>query len=226
MALPTAFMVLDALLPARTSAAAIHSASDAALGAWHLPPSAADFAGLAGALTALRAEGLEVLILESAVLSTLDEIDLPVLTRLRAEGGAERWVLLRATQGSSVELQGLLQAETVRVETTEFAARWTGEALVPWRDFEALPHVLEPGQRGDSVRWLQTSLLELGFLSGTPSGVFDTATVRAVREFQRNATLAPDGIVGPRTKIQLYRALPGYAHPLLREPPADVTQSG
>jgi len=218
--------ILDALLPAQTSIATIEASSDATLEAWRLPPREAPFQGLADALTGLRAQGLQLLGVEFADLSTLEEIDLPVWVRLRAEDGIERWALLRAAVGDRVELQGLLPQETIRVDAVEFRTRWTGDALVPWRDFEALPRVLEPGQRGASVRWLQASLRELGFLTLAESGVFDTPTLQAVRAFQRSSALTPDGRVGPRTKIQLYRALPRYANPVLRHDPVPAAPAG
>jgi len=225
---PTPFSgeaILDALLPSQSSTATIEAASDATLEAWRLPPREVPFLGLADALTGLRAQGLQVLGVEFADLSTLEQIDLPVWVRLRAEEGIERWALLRAAVGDRVELQGLLPRETIRVDALEFRARWTGDALIPWRDFETLPRVLEPGQQGTSVQWLQASLRELGFLSIAQNGVFDTPTVQAVRAFQRSAALTPDGRVGPRTKIQLYRALPRYANPVLRRDPAKTARA-
>lgn len=217
--------ILDAVLPTRSQATVIAAAGNAALDAWNLPRSDAALLGLADALTVLRKQGLQALSVESADLSMLEELDLPVLVELRAAQGAQRWVLLRAIMGNQVDLQGLLPEETVRVDVLDFVARWTGNAFVPWRDFEALPQILEPWQQGTAVRWLQTSLLELGFLSGVPGGVFEARTLEAVRNFQRAEALEPDGLVGPRTKIQLYRALPQYGNPILVEEPGGARQS-
>ena len=83
------------------------------------------------------------------------------------------------------------------------------------RDFELLPRSLALGQTGPGVDWLQQALGDLGYMTGTRSGVFDAATGMAVREFQRAAELPPDGVVGPQTKIRLYQALPGYVMPTL-----------
>ena len=213
------------MLPTRSQATVIAAAGNAALDAWNLPRSDAALLGLADALTVLRKQGLQALSVESADLSMLEELDLPVLVELRAAQGAQRWVLLRAIMGNQVDLQGLLPEETVRVDVLDFVARWTGNAFVPWRDFEALPQILEPWQQGTAVRWLQTSLLELGFLSGVPGGVFEARTLEAVRNFQRAEALEPDGLVGPRTKIQLYRALPQYGNPILVEEPGGARQS-
>ena len=52
---------------------------------------------------------------------------------------------------------------------------------------------LRQGATGDEVRWVQ---MRVGCV---PDGEFGPATERAVREFQRGAGLADDGVVGPRT---------------------------
>ena len=56
-----------------------------------------------------------------------------------------------------------------------------------------------PMLRGDDVAELQQRLCTLGFDTGRVDGIFGDATVRALGEFQRNAGLPVDGIVGGAT---------------------------
>jgi hypothetical protein len=56
-----------------------------------------------------------------------------------------------------------------------------------------------PHFHGRDVRAMQEALNALGFACGLTDGIFGTFTERAVREFQRNAGLAADGIVGTET---------------------------
>ncbi len=56
-----------------------------------------------------------------------------------------------------------------------------------------------PHFHGHDVRSMQEALNALGFACGLTDGIFGTFTERAVREFQRNAGLAADGIVGADT---------------------------
>jgi hypothetical protein len=56
-----------------------------------------------------------------------------------------------------------------------------------------------PHFHGQDVRSMQEALNALGFTCGSTDGIFGTFTERAVREFQRNAGLAADGIVGTET---------------------------
>ena len=52
---------------------------------------------------------------------------------------------------------------------------------------------LQRGSRGEDVRTVQT---KIGIAA---DGVFGPATEAAVRQFQRNRNVVPDGIVGPKT---------------------------
>ncbi len=62
-----------------------------------------------------------------------------------------------------------------------------------------------PMLRGDDVAELQQRLCTLGFDTGRVDGIFGDATVRALGEFQRNAGLPVDGIVGGATLQELMR---------------------
>jgi N-acetylmuramoyl-L-alanine amidase len=66
-----------------------------------------------------------------------------------------------------------------------------------------------PSMRGDDVRLLQNALNRLGFDAGREDGIFGERTERAIRDFQRNAGLVSDGIVGPTTLSALGRLRSG-----------------
>jgi N-acetylmuramoyl-L-alanine amidase len=74
---------------------------------------------------------------------------------------------------------------------------------------------------GDDVVALQEQLLELGYDTGRPSGVFDEQTELALRAFQRDYCDVPDGVCGPSTlralrQLGARRVTGGRPH-LLRE---------
>jgi N-acetylmuramoyl-L-alanine amidase len=62
-----------------------------------------------------------------------------------------------------------------------------------------------PMLRGDDVLDLQHRLNALGFHAGREDGIFGPRTEAAVREFQRNAGIAADGVLGPATRAGLVR---------------------
>ncbi len=80
-------------------------------------------------------------------------------------------------------------------------ARWTlGDRV--------LVHLPGSLVTGDDVLALQRRLLDLGFKVGRVDGRFGAVTERAVREFQRNIGIPPDGTCGPATLKALARLAP------------------
>ena len=61
---------------------------------------------------------------------------------------------------------------------------------------------------GDDVVSLQQRLLDLGFKVGRVDGLFGHQTEQAVRDFQRNIGIPPDGTCGPATLKALQRLAP------------------
>jgi N-acetylmuramoyl-L-alanine amidase len=68
---------------------------------------------------------------------------------------------------------------------------------------DRLLYLREPPFRGDDVLALQVKLNLLGFNAGAERGVHDEDVERAVLDFQRNAGLPLDGIIGESTLVKL-----------------------
>jgi N-acetylmuramoyl-L-alanine amidase len=68
---------------------------------------------------------------------------------------------------------------------------------------DRLLYLREPPFRGDDVLQLQVKLNLLGFNAGAERGVHDDEVERAVLDFQHNAGLPLDGIVGESTLLKL-----------------------
>jgi len=206
---------LDALLERIDARESDVLAAAAVLESWTLDP-IASLASLDDLERGLRERGLRVQRMEGSDLTTLRVLNHPAVLRLVGPNGEGRAVVLRGLDGETATLTGL-GGEVARVPIPELAARFTGEAWVPWRDFVRTPPILRDGHAGSSVLWLQRTLAALGFYSPAPSGRYDGPTRSAVRAFQTSRGLKPDGEVGPRTKMVLYDAAGEYAFPRLRE---------
>jgi peptidoglycan hydrolase-like protein with peptidoglycan-binding domain len=59
---------------------------------------------------------------------------------------------------------------------------------------------LKYGKRNSQVSILQDVLINSGYYSGEPTGVFDTNTKNAVKMMQKAVGVKADGVVGPVTR--------------------------
>ncbi len=63
--------------------------------------------------------------------------------------------------------------------------------------------VIKPGMHGDGVILLQEYLIDLGYLTDNADGIFGPKSVTALKLFQRDNNLMPDGICGKSTYAAL-----------------------
>jgi len=193
------------------------AATDGILAAWGEQPLAADEARLPDQLEliALRRGLLDVGLIGNRSMFRL--LDLPAVLALSVPGSnTPRYVALIGMDGAQAVLS--IDGTTVTVDATALDPVWPGQAHVLWRDFDGLGQVMARGARGVGITRLQQLLRRAGAFHGRPTGVFDADTQAAVLAFQRAHQLDPDGIVGPLTRIVLYRTAGGYPRPTLAPP--------
>ncbi len=77
--------------------------------------------------------------------------------------------------------------------------------------------VLKFDSKGQGVKTLQGQLDKLGFNTGGQDGVFGRNTEQAVKRFQTKSGLEADGIVGPKTRDALKKALAAKAEEAKRQ---------
>jgi N-acetylmuramoyl-L-alanine amidase len=94
----------------------------------------------------------------------------------------------------------LLHADGIVEDNT-----WTELVEAGYMPGDRLLYLRVPYMRGDDVLFLQRRLDELGFEGGPVDGIFSPLLEVAVTEFQRNAGLNVDGIVGETTIDRLRR---------------------
>ena len=67
---------------------------------------------------------------------------------------------------------------------------------------------LQSGSRGGDVKALQEALKELGFFTGTPDASYGSATVAAVKAFQKKNNLKQDGTASPELQKLIFEGKP------------------
>jgi len=148
-------------------------------------------------------------------LGLLRLLDLPALLELNIPGESRPIYIALL---DVLDRQGLLapwpvKGEKVPTELLDYF--WFGRAFIFWKDFHDLPYFIGPGSAGEPVEWLQMNLKLLGYFNGSPTMIYDEETRRAIYTLQQENNIAGDGIVGPYTKIILYRTLEQFVLPSL-----------
>ncbi|MGI8626343.1 MAG: N-acetylmuramoyl-L-alanine amidase [Geodermatophilaceae bacterium] len=119
-------------------------------------------------------------------------------------------------QVRGLSVDGIVGRETYDAMTS---ARWRfGDRLLQYSPSRLM--------HGDDVLTLQERLIGLGYDAGKPDAVFGVATERALRGFQADYGLTPDGTCGPatiRALRQLNRVVSGGRPQLLRQEAALVS---
>lgn len=87
----------------------------------------------------------------------------------------------------------------------ELHSVWPGGAFILWQNPQALPLSMAKGTRGIHVKRFQTMLRNAGFSDLEADGIYDDATVDAVKKFQASHGLKVTGAVNSFTLIQLYK---------------------
>jgi general secretion pathway protein A len=152
------------------------------------------------------ARGLRCL-LQRGTWGELAVLDRPVIMVLSDAQGREHQLVLRRILDGQAELQA--GDERVQVPLGELLTLWYGEYLLLWRPEAGAGRALARGATGADVLWLRRVL---GELRGAPvlpadSSRYDPALEAAVRDFQRDARLAVDGIAGGMTLVAVNNAL-------------------
>ena len=71
---------------------------------------------------------------------------------------------------------------------------------------------LRSGDTGADVKKVQQRLKDLGYFTDTVDGKFGTATVKALKAFQKKNGLSQDGVCGAKTRTVLFADNPVYAN--------------
>lgn len=130
---------------------------------------------------------------------------LDVQTRLRSQGfelGAEG---VDGFFGPATELalRSFQQQRGLIVDAVVGDNTWRELVEAGYTLGDRLLYLREPSFRGDDVLALQVKLNLLGFNAGPERGVYDAQVERAVLDFQWNAGLRRDGLVGENTLHKL-----------------------
>ena len=148
-------------------------------------------------------------------MGTLQRLDMPVLLELflpSAKG--KRYLAVTGFEEGRILISPPV-AGRGWLTNAEMDALWGGKMYFLWKNHFDIPTRLKPGARGKEVSQLQKLLHQIGFYKGPRNGIYDRATIDAVRSFQVSQGLLPEQTMGRRTLVLLYRETGLYPPPRL-----------
>lgn len=120
-----------------------------------------------------------------------------------ADGSKKSHTGLYITGNQTIECSGEVKKCTLTSRWTHYAiprGLYTEEEIAEIRKTAPRPHrMLKKGCTGTDVADLQGLLNDVGYKCGTVDGIFGSKTLAAVKAFQQDHALNPDGIVGMLT---------------------------
>jgi general secretion pathway protein A len=164
-----------------------------------------------------REQGLRCL-LDKGNWPVVEHLDRPAVIELEDRQGEPHQLAILALGSEQVRVA--LDGRSLSFPRRELDPGWLGNFLMLWAPPESLGNrLIRPGDQGPAVVWLRERLAEVNEAEVVSQGdatVYDPALVDAVRRFQARQGLAQDGIVGPRTLIQINTEAPSVRGPRLR----------
>ncbi len=153
-------------------------------------------------------------------LGALKGWDIPcILSGIKSGAGdREIWVVLQKVSDVRATIFHPTSGET-EISREELSKRWGNEAIIFWKNLDSSDFILQPGMEGEGVERFAEKLKALGYFKGIPPrSTYDREMRQVVVHYQREHGLVVDGIIGPRTKMVIYRMLdPHYAPSLSSE---------
>lgn len=136
-------------------------------------------------------------------LGRLRQLNRPAVLKLKNSQGQEFYATLTALADKTATLIVGKQHRTVPLTT--LSEQWYGEFALLWQLPPDYQGALKPGDRGKMVQWLDQQLAALNGRSVRNGAdlVFDGQLLMELQQFQSAEGLAPDGVVGAYTLIQL-----------------------
>lgn len=151
----------------------------------------------------------------SGNLGSLLRIDCPAVLEMNMPGIAgKRFVSLVGMEDERLLVDPPISGRR-SLSFDELEKHWSGNGFLLWKDSLDLLTRILPGSKGDHIKRLQILLKEAGAYAGPPTGIYDSDTLSAVKEFQSSKGIEQDGIVGGQTLMLLYRSIDRFEVPRL-----------
>jgi general secretion pathway protein A len=135
----------------------------------------------------------------------LRQLDRPAVLALRDDAGQPYYAILSALGNAEATLR--VGGDTRTLGIVALARQFDGTFTTYWRAPRDYRSHIAPGETGEEIDWIARQLAKLnGGTVPSPGKAFDREMEKQVRDFQFAQGLKVDGMIGPRTIMQLNRA--------------------
>ena len=134
--------------------------------------------------------------------------------------GQKYYVTLIAIHGDHAQVK--VAGRRHRVLVDDLRLWLDGQMNVLWRKPDGYEAAVKPGESGPMIAWVDQQLAAIQGRAPlqVPPATYGDSLLKQVRGFQSSKGLSPDGVVGPRTVIQINTVTQANS-PLLLRPEAE-----
>ncbi|WP_068496304.1 spore cortex-lytic enzyme [Paenibacillus kribbensis] len=119
------------------------------------------------------------------------------------------WICTGILVASAITYTGLLKNESAQHQAEPLSTQQKVQAAQPSQPTFS-SEAINFGSYGQDVYELQSRLKLLGFFGAQVDSQFGSSTLKAVKGFQKEFGMTPDGVVGAKTKLKLVNATPHW----------------
>ncbi|MDF3035591.1 MAG: putative peptidoglycan binding domain protein [Paucimonas sp.] len=157
-------------------------------------------------------------------LDELRRLDRPAIVAIYNDADDRRYAIIRALGKRTASLE--FDGKRMEMKLAEFSRRARDGFVTLWRAPSNYRDYLAAGEIGEEVDWVALQLARY-YGEKDPAGPrqLDSELIRRVQRFQLENGIKADGVVGPRTYMQLNRVA-GIGEPALTGLPAAKPRKG
>lgn len=164
-----------------------------------------------------KLKGFQVKLIESD-LDLITRLNLPAILKFSPlNDQSPGFLTLSAVNDGRIILWGGDGSDVIHTDWNEIKLYWSGMAYMPWKNFLALQGTISKWSTRDSIATLKVFLHDLGHTQVTLDDVYDATTQTVIKTVQAKYGVPADGLVGPLTKIILYREKAAFKMPALTQ---------
>ncbi|MCC3381288.1 spore cortex-lytic enzyme [Paenibacillus farraposensis] len=119
------------------------------------------------------------------------------------------WICTGILVASAITYTGLFKNDSAHRQAEPLSAQQKVQSAQPSQPTFS-SEAIEFGSYGQDVYELQSRLKLLGFFGAQVDSQFGSSTLKAVKGFQKEFGMTPDGVVGAKTKLKLVNATPHW----------------